>query len=99
MIILREHAHKNFAKIPKRRKKKEQLNGETVKSRNIIIRFIIISTSAGGIHPRGVENPMAVWRTDGFETLSRFINGVRICKRFKALAVYQGEKRRGFKPD
>lgn len=70
-----------------------------MKSRNIIIRFIIISTSAGGIHPRGVENPMAVWRTDGFETLSRFINGVRICKRFKALAVYQGEKRRGFKPD
>lgn len=35
MIILREHAHKNFAKIPKRRKKKEQLNGETVKSRTV----------------------------------------------------------------
>ena len=35
MIILRERAHKNFAKIPKRRKKKEQLNGETVKSRTV----------------------------------------------------------------
>ena len=69
MIILREHAHKNFAKIPKRRKKKEQLNGETVKSRTVHNYFHIgrgysppgCGKSYGYLENGRVRNPFPVY--------------------------------------